>query len=98
VLCFDREAAGLMRNFPCLVVCGNDNYAYLLTSALWHSYAAGTAAAFTGELLKIMLPYNVKQIPTFSEVIRESDNQKSICRIFNMSHAVASFFQPFVRQ
>ncbi len=98
VLCFDREAAGLMDNFPCLVVRGIDNYADTHTSALWRSYAAGTAAAFTRELLENMPPRNVEQIPTISEVIREGETQKFKRRIFCIAIADVFLFSQFVRQ
>jgi nucleoside phosphorylase len=64
VLCFEREAAGLMDNFPCLVVRGISDYADTHKSALWRGYAAGTAAAFAKELLQIMPPRDVEQSPT----------------------------------
>jgi hypothetical protein len=64
VLCFEREAAGLMDNFPCLVVRGISDYADTHKSPSWRGYAAGTAAAFAKELLLIMPPRDVEQSPT----------------------------------
>jgi hypothetical protein len=64
VLCFEREAAGLMDNFPCLVVRGITDYADTHKSKRWRGYAAGTAAAFAKELLQIMPPRDVEQSPT----------------------------------
>jgi ankyrin repeat protein/nucleoside phosphorylase len=51
VLCFEMEAAGLMNNFPCLVVRGICDYADSHKNKQWQPYAAGTAAAYAKELL-----------------------------------------------
>ncbi|KAI1620375.1 putative ankyrin repeat-containing protein [Exophiala viscosa] len=50
-LCVEMEAAGLMNNFPCLVVRGICDYADSHKNDTWHKYAAATAAAFAQELL-----------------------------------------------
>ena len=46
VLCFEKEAAGLMGNFPYLVIRGICGYADTHKSKRWHAYAAATAAAY----------------------------------------------------
>lgn len=56
ILCFEMEAAGLMNNFPCLVVRGICDYADVHTNEQWQPYAAATAAACTKELLRIIPP------------------------------------------
>ncbi|KAF9880360.1 nacht and ankyrin domain protein [Colletotrichum karsti] len=50
-ICFEMEAAGLMDNFPCLVVRGICDYANNHKSDQWQNYAAATAAAYAKELL-----------------------------------------------
>ncbi|KAJ4344270.1 hypothetical protein N0V95_006213 [Ascochyta clinopodiicola] len=50
-LCVEMEAAGVDTNRQCLVVRGISDYADSHKSDKWRSYAAGTAAAFTRELL-----------------------------------------------
>ncbi|EED11463.1 conserved hypothetical protein [Talaromyces stipitatus ATCC 10500] len=50
-LCFEMEAAGLMADFPCLVVQGICDYADSHKNKQWQGYAALAAAAFTKELL-----------------------------------------------
>ncbi|KAF3391859.1 Ankyrin repeat domain-containing protein 50 [Talaromyces pinophilus] len=50
-LCFEMEAAGLMADFPCLVVRGICDYADSHKNKQWQGYAALAAAAFTKELL-----------------------------------------------
>lgn len=54
VLCFEMEAAGLMDQFPCLVVRGICDYADSHKSKRWQAYAAATAAAYAKELLGII--------------------------------------------
>jgi nucleoside phosphorylase len=51
VLCVEMEAAGLMNNFPCLVIRGICDYADSHKNDEWHKYAACTAAAYAKELL-----------------------------------------------
>ncbi|KAH0157382.1 purine and uridine phosphorylase, partial [Aureobasidium melanogenum] len=51
VLCFEMEAAGLMNDFPCLVVRGISDYCDSHKNDGWQRYAAASAAAYTRELL-----------------------------------------------
>lgn len=54
VLCFEMEAAGLMNNFPCLVIRGICDYSDTHKNDTWQRYAAATAAAYAKELLEII--------------------------------------------
>jgi nucleoside phosphorylase len=54
VMCFEMEAAGLMDNFPCLVIRGICDYADSHKNDLWQPYAAATAAAYAKNLLYVM--------------------------------------------
>lgn len=51
VLCIEMEAAGLMNNFPCIVIRGICDYADSHNSSIWRGHAAAVAAAFAKELL-----------------------------------------------
>jgi nucleoside phosphorylase len=53
-LCVEMEAAGLMNNFPCLVIRGICDYADSHKNKEWQPYAAAIAAAYAKELLSIM--------------------------------------------
>jgi nucleoside phosphorylase len=53
-ICFEMEAAGLMNNFPCLVIRGICDYADTHKNKSWQGYAAATAAAFAKELLGVI--------------------------------------------
>ncbi|KAI0569986.1 Pfs Nucleoside phosphorylase, partial [Pyrenophora tritici-repentis] len=59
VLCFEMEAAGLMNNFPCLVIRGISDYADTHKNYKWQAYGAGTAAAYAKELLSVIAAANV---------------------------------------
>jgi nucleoside phosphorylase len=72
VLCFEMEAAGLMNNFPCLVIRGISNYADTHKNQRWQAYAAGTAAAYVKELLSVIPVEKIAETPTAEEAIKES--------------------------
>ncbi|KAH6714671.1 nucleoside phosphorylase domain-containing protein, partial [Leptodontidium sp. MPI-SDFR-AT-0119] len=63
VLCFEMEAAGLMDNFPCVVIRGICDYADSHKDKRWQGYAAATAAACAKELLSIMPTEHVNDSP-----------------------------------
>lgn len=50
-LCYEMEAAGLMNNFPCLVIRGISDYSDSHKNDHWQRYASASAAAFGKELL-----------------------------------------------
>ncbi|PKY00168.1 nucleoside phosphorylase [Aspergillus campestris IBT 28561] len=66
VMCVETGAAGLMDDFPCLVIRGISNYADSQTTDEWQEYAAGVAAACAKELLQYVQP---------SEVVGERSDQ-----------------------
>ncbi|KAL6901688.1 hypothetical protein GGI43DRAFT_364600 [Trichoderma evansii] len=51
VMCFEMEAAGLMNQFPCLVVRGISDYSDTHKNDQWQGYAAMAAAAYAKDLL-----------------------------------------------
>jgi nucleoside phosphorylase len=51
VLCFEMEAAGLMNQFPCLVIRGVCDYSDSHKNKEWQGYAAMAAAAYAKDLL-----------------------------------------------
>ncbi|KAI8624181.1 ankyrin repeat-containing domain protein [Xylariaceae sp. FL1651] len=60
VLCFEMEAAGLMNQFPFLIVRGICDYSDTHKNSLWQGYAAMTAAAYTKDLLYKIAPNKVE--------------------------------------
>lgn len=51
-ICLEMEAAGLMNNFPCVVIRGISDYADSHKNDQWQRYAAASAAACAKELLE----------------------------------------------
>jgi nucleoside phosphorylase len=72
VLCFEMEAAGLMDNFPCLVVRGICDYADSHKNKRWQKYAAATAAAYAKELLEVIPAAGIEKIPKIVDVLSGS--------------------------
>ncbi|KAN0083718.1 hypothetical protein V8E54_002806 [Elaphomyces granulatus] len=71
ILCFEMEAAGLMDNFPCLVIRGICDYSDTHKDKNWQPYAAATAAAYAKELLEVISPVQVDKTPTAVDAIKE---------------------------
>jgi nucleoside phosphorylase len=74
VLCFEMEAAGLMDNFPCLVIRGISDYSDSHKNDRWQKYAAATAAAYAKELLCVIPRNEVAGTPTASQATALSPN------------------------
>ncbi|THX53051.1 purine and uridine phosphorylase [Aureobasidium pullulans] len=62
ILCFEMEAAGL-DNFPSLTIRGISDYCDTHKNDEWHQYAAVSAAAYARELLSVVPPTAVVQLP-----------------------------------
>lgn len=60
VLCFEMEAAGLMNDFPCVVIRGICDYADAHKNKDWQEYAAAVAAAYAKEVI-MTLPIAITQ-------------------------------------
>lgn len=67
VLCFEMEAAGLMDDFPCLVIRGICDYADTHKNKHWQPYAAAVAAAYAKELLCVIPANQVVGTRTIGE-------------------------------
>jgi hypothetical protein len=63
ILCFEMEAAGLMINFPCLVIQGICDYVDSHKNKRWQPYAVATAAACAKDLLNT-IPTEAVAIPS----------------------------------
>ncbi|UKZ78708.1 hypothetical protein TrVFT333_006454 [Trichoderma virens FT-333] len=74
VLCVEMEAAGLMNNFPCIVIRGICDYADSQKSKDWQEYAAAVAAAFAKELLQYVQPSDVDGERPVRDIIKEVHN------------------------
>ncbi|KAH0349174.1 purine and uridine phosphorylase, partial [Aureobasidium melanogenum] len=99
IICFEMEAAGLMNDFPCLVIRGISDYADSRKNDRWQPYAAATAAAYAKELLsavsvqeieklgparKHSVPFSLKGIPAIDHFVqRDKEMQKLEDFFFN---------------
>ncbi|KAK6338530.1 hypothetical protein TWF730_002593 [Orbilia blumenaviensis] len=75
VLCVEMEAAGLMEDFPCIVIRGISDYADSSKNDDWREYAATIAAAYAKDFLGC-LPVSavVKELPTRDCLRQVHDN------------------------
>ncbi|KAB8235002.1 uncharacterized protein BDW43DRAFT_299322 [Aspergillus alliaceus] len=69
-LCFEMEAAGLMNQFPCLVIRGICDYCDSHKNDRWQKYAAATAAAYAKELLQVTDASDIQNTPEARSVIK----------------------------
>ncbi|KAH8848034.1 hypothetical protein MCOR27_007930 [Pyricularia oryzae] len=69
VLCFEMEAAGLMNNFPCLVIRGICDYSDSHKNKEWQGFAAMMAAAYAKALLGVLVPERIGKEKTIGEAI-----------------------------
>ncbi|KAJ6133715.1 hypothetical protein N7523_000037 [Penicillium sp. IBT 18751x] len=72
VYCLEMEAAGLMNDFPCLVIRGICDYADSNKNKEWQGYAAAVTAAYAKELL-LMVPIDqITSTPMARDALAES--------------------------
>jgi nucleoside phosphorylase len=71
VLCIEMEAAGLVNDFPCIVIRGICDYADSHKNKNWQEHAAATAAAFAKELLQHIQPGDVDRERPVKELLNE---------------------------
>ncbi|KAF4917995.1 Vegetative incompatibility protein HET-E-1 [Colletotrichum viniferum] len=69
VLCYEMEAAGLVSNFPCLVVRGICDYADSHKNDRWQNYAALVAAAYTKDLLCVVEARTIEKADRLEEIM-----------------------------
>jgi nucleoside phosphorylase len=71
-LCVEMEAAGLMNDFPGIVIRGICDYADSHKNDLWQEYAALVAAAYAKELLSVIRPTKVVDAKCVTDTMSES--------------------------
>ncbi|ETI26228.1 hypothetical protein G647_03005 [Cladophialophora carrionii CBS 160.54] len=72
VLCVEIEAAGLMNNFPCLVIRGICDYCDSHKNKAWQEHAAAVAAAFAKELLGFVQASDVEGERPVNDVLNDA--------------------------
>ncbi|KAF4947724.1 hypothetical protein FSARC_13898 [Fusarium sarcochroum] len=71
VLCVEMEAAGLVNNFPCIVIRGICDYADSHRNQDWQEHAAATAAAFAKDLLQYIQPGDVNRERPVKDILSQ---------------------------
>lgn len=71
VLCVEMEAAGLMNNFPCIVIRGICDYADSHKNKDWQEHAAAVAAAFAKELLQYVQTSDVDGESPAKDILKQ---------------------------
>ncbi|KAL7943731.1 ankyrin repeat-containing domain protein [Trichoderma barbatum] len=71
ILCVEMEVAGLMNDFPCLVIRGICDYADSHKNKAWQEYAAAVAAAFAKELLLVVPVHAVEQMDNITPILSD---------------------------
>lgn len=80
VICFEKEAAGLMNHFPCVVIRGICDYSDSHSNDEWQGYAATVAAAYAKDLLLQVAPSSLQKEERAETPLRQSE-YLSICTI-----------------
>lgn len=70
IFCVEMEAAGLMDNFPCIVIRGVCDYANSHKNDAWQEHAAAVAAAFAKEFLGYIQANEVESERTVREALQ----------------------------
>ncbi|KAF2142278.1 uncharacterized protein K452DRAFT_250214 [Aplosporella prunicola CBS 121167] len=87
-ICFEMEAAGLMNNFPCLVIRGICDYADSHKNDRWQRYAAATAAAYAKEFLGVIQGEDVERTQRATDALK--DIAKNVTDIRDIAHETKS--------
>ncbi|KAL2861007.1 nucleoside phosphorylase domain-containing protein [Aspergillus lucknowensis] len=69
ILCFEMEAAGLMNQFPCLVIRGICEYSDSHKNKEWQGFAAMTAAAYAKDIICQIRPSSIQAEKKLSEIV-----------------------------
>ncbi|KAF2189351.1 purine and uridine phosphorylase [Zopfia rhizophila CBS 207.26] len=72
VLCFEMEAAGLMNQFPCLVIRGICDYSDTHKNKEWQGHAAMAAAAYAKDLLYRIPPNRLEAERRIGDILSKS--------------------------
>lgn len=78
ILCFEMEAAGLMNDFPCVVIRGIYNYSDTHKNNAWQGYAAATAATYAKELLRVIPGHHITGTQTATRMVTETGEPTTI--------------------
>ncbi|KAK6351852.1 hypothetical protein TWF718_004997 [Orbilia javanica] len=103
LLCVEMEAAGLMNDFPCLVIRGICDYADSSKNDAWQEHAAAVAAAVAKEILFIVPVHEVDAMPRWTlkkmehQLEEVLDDVKDIrnAQLCEKDHKILDWLAPF---
>ncbi|KAF3009412.1 hypothetical protein E8E14_010117 [Neopestalotiopsis sp. 37M] len=75
ILCFEMEAAGLMNQFPCIVIRGICDYSDTHKNKVWQGYAAMAAAAYAKDLIREIAPNKVEAKRKLGEFLSDVNDK-----------------------
>ncbi|THW86566.1 hypothetical protein D6D15_07291 [Aureobasidium pullulans] len=87
-MCFEMEAAGLMNNFPCLVIRGTCDYGDEHKNDDWQNYAAITAAGFAKEFLRCVDVQEIQETQEIGNLILQSRESATLLGVGTLHQAV----------
>jgi hypothetical protein len=96
IMCFEMEAAGLMDNFPCLVIRGICDYADSHKTKRWQKYAAATAAGYAKELLFLIHPTWIVKMPVANSIMERKLRAMSYIVLNSASLIISCSSQPLL--
>jgi nucleoside phosphorylase len=77
-ICYEMEAAGLMNDFPCLVIRGISDYADSHKNDRWQRYAAAVAAAYAKEFLGVIDGEELRRESKAMDIMQSSTLSSSV--------------------
>ncbi|KAF7178085.1 hypothetical protein CNMCM7691_006743 [Aspergillus felis] len=84
-ICLEMEAAGLMNNFPCIVIRGISDYADSHKNDRWQPFAAATAAACAKEFLEHVQPKAIEAEPAAKDILYQVHDDVAEIKEFVMT-------------
>ncbi|KAL4780700.1 purine and uridine phosphorylase [Aspergillus varians] len=104
VLCFEMEAAGVLSDFPCLVIRGISDYCDSHKNDQWHGFAAAAAAAYARQLFfhlpieQVNHVYSAGDIGVKRLIYRSDDEERQKIAEWLSSTDYTSFQADFFNQ
>jgi nucleoside phosphorylase len=98
IYCVEMEAAGLMNDFPCLVIRGICDYADSHKTKEWQGYAAAVAAAYTRELLLVVPIDYINSTPVARGALADSGKKMPIVSLNKTNHLLNNLYSSPLRR
>ena len=94
VACFEMEAAGLMDDFPCVIIRGICDYSDAHKHKDWQPYSAVAAAAYAKDLLRVIHPLEVENMEAAAKMIEQCESIQLSYGLIILRHSHFRWKQP----